>query len=69
MSGSIGLGDLVLPYALSQSGLALGAFFIILGALFNLWALNCLGDCGIKAKALNYSDLVLKRFGKVINLI
>jgi len=64
ISGAFGIGVLSLPAAVQKSGLIIGIVFLLLGAVLAYWTLSCLANAGFKAGAVNYSDLIYKRFGK-----
>ena len=66
MSGAIGIGVLSLPHALVEAGLVLGVIFLIIGAGISYWSLNCLVYAGFKTGTVNYSEMIEKRFGRVI---
>jgi amino acid permease len=64
MSTMIGIGDLTLPYAISQSGLAVGIVFIITGILLTIWSFSCLTSVAFKRGISKYSDLVYDVLGR-----
>ena len=63
MSTAIGAGVLSLPYVLRQSGLIIGVFFLVIGAIIAYFSMRLLVWGCYRKNLWNYTKLVRENFG------